>query len=412
MPTRRVPLTECLLVLALAGPVAAQEWPRFRGPNGSGVSATTVPVRWTEQDYDWKVKLPGVGHSSPVLWGGRVFVTSGEEATGKRLVVCLRADDGRQLWVRDFRGVRHGKHADNSFASATPAVDERHVYVSWGSPKDFLVAALDHDGKEAWRTDLGPFRAGHGFGASPIVHEDLLIVPNEQDGQSSLVALERDTGKVRWKAPRRSKSGYATPCVFKAKGQPAQIICTSWEQGISAYEAKTGRLTWERDVFSRGHVESAIASPIVAGDLVLGTCGWLGVKYEVIAVRPQPREGEGKPVYRIDKAAPLVPTPLVKDDLLFLWSDRGVVTCADARTGEKHWSERVPGSYYSSPVCAGKHLYGVSRDGNVIVLAAARRFELLANNPLGGGSHSTPAVADGRLFLRTFSHLMCLGGRK
>src|SRR5262249_23709810 len=130
--------------LAVAQTGSAQEWTRFRGPNGSGVSAaTTIPVRWTEKDYNWQVKLPGVGHASPGLWGERIFVTSGDEQSGKRLVLCLRAKDGSQIWSRDFPGERHGKHADNSFASATPAVDGRHLYLSWATPKEYLVMALD-----------------------------------------------------------------------------------------------------------------------------------------------------------------------------------------------------------------------------------------------------------------------------
>src|SRR5262249_47309880 len=150
-----------------------------------------VPVKWTENDYNWKIKLPGVGHSSPVLWGDRLFITSGEEETGKRIVLCLRADTGEQLWAREFPAEKHGKHSDNSFASATPAVDERHVYVCWGTPKEFVFVALDHDGKKIWRRDLGPFRSGHGFGASPIVHGDLVVMPNDQDGKGTLLALDR-----------------------------------------------------------------------------------------------------------------------------------------------------------------------------------------------------------------------------
>jgi outer membrane protein assembly factor BamB len=396
-------------VLALAGPTAGQEWTRFRGPNGSGVSpATTVPVRWGEGDRNWKVELAGVGHSSPVLWGDRVFVTSAEETTGKRVVQCLAAADGRCLWARAFPGERHGKHPDNSFASATPAADERHVYVCWAGPKEYLVAALDHDGREAWRVDLGPFRSGHGFGASPIVHGDLLIVPDDQDGPSALVALDRDTGRVRWKVPRRSKASYTTPCVHHPAGRPAELIVTSYEHGISGIDPATGRTNWEVDVFHKGHLETAIGSPVVAGGLVLGTCGWLGVRQEVVAVRP----GETREVYHLDRSAPLCTTPLVKDDLLFLWADGGVVTCADVRTGAVHWRERVPGSYYASPVCVGGYLYGVSREGEAVVLAAAKRFELVARNPLGEGSHSTPAVADGRLYVRTFTHLLSIGGQK
>ncbi len=279
-------VTGCLL-LALAPCAGGQEWTRFRGPNGSGISAAAaVPARWAEKDVRWKVRLPGVGHSSPVLWGERVFVTSAEEDTGKRIVLCLRARDGERLWSCEFAGQRHGKHQDNSFASATPAVDAARLYVTWGSPKEYLVAALGHDGKEAWRTDLGPFRAGHGFGASPLVHDGVLVVPGDQDGPSALSGLDAATGKVLWKVPRRSKASYATPCILEAKGRPAEVVFTSYEHGITALDPKTGRINWECDVFDKRHVETPIGSPVVAGDLVLGTSGWLGVRQEVVAVRP------------------------------------------------------------------------------------------------------------------------------
>jgi outer membrane protein assembly factor BamB len=407
-------MAACFLFLALAPGIRGQEWTRFRGPNGSGAStSTTVPARWTDKDLNWKVRLPGVGHSSLVLWGERIFLTSAEEDTGKRIVLCLRARDGERLWLREFAGQRHAKHSDNSFASATPVVDEDRLYVSWGSPKEYLVAALDHDGKEVWRADLGPFRAGHGFGASPIVHEDVLVVPGDQDGPSTLFGLDRTSGKVLWKVPRRSKASYATPCVFQAKGRPAEIVFTSYEHGITAIDPKSGRVNWECDVFDKRHVETPIGSPVVAGDLVLGTSGWLGVRQEMVAVRPPSGEEKARAteVYRIDRSAPLCTTPLVRGDLLFLWTDGGMVTCADARTGEVHWRERVPGSYYGSPVCVGERLYGVSREGEVIVLAAGQRFELLGRSSLGEGSHSTPAVAGGRMYLRTFSHLISVGGK-
>jgi outer membrane protein assembly factor BamB len=370
-----------------------------------------LPLQWTEKNIAWKVKLPGVGHSSPVVWGERIFVTSGDDKTGTRIALCLRTGDGKLVWKRELAGPRHGRHADNSFASASPAADVRQVYFCWASPQDYLIVALDHDGKEAWRVDLGPFKSGHGFGASPIVHEDQLIVADEQDGKSFLVALDTTTSNCRWKIPRRSKAGFATPCVFRPVGRAAELIFTSWEHGITAIDPRSGKTCWEAEVFSRGHLETPIASPIVSKDLVLGTCGWLGVKYETVAVRPYPAAGKGPPptLYRMERTPPLVPTPLVKDDMLFLWNDRGIVTCVNVSTGEKYWSERVPGSYYASPVCAGRGLYGVSREGDVIVLAAAKRFQLLARNPLGEASHSTPAIAGNRMFVRTFSYLLCVG---
>jgi outer membrane protein assembly factor BamB len=411
----RLPLAGPLLLFTMTVPAGGQEWSRFRGPNGSGVSpATTIPVRWTEKDYNWKVRLPGTGHSSPVLWGERIFLTAGEEDNGRRIVLCLHAGDGRTLWSRIFPGARHGKHPDNSFASATPAVDEQRVYVCWGGPGDFLVAALGHDGKEVWRTDLGPYRAGHGFGASPIVHGDLLVVPGDQDGPSALFGFDCATGKLRWKTPRKSRATYTTPCVFRPEGRPAEVVVTSYEHGFTAIDPKTGRTSWELDVFNKSHMETSIGSPVVAGDLVVGSSGYLGVRQEVVAVRPAPpgSGGKAREVYRLDRTVPLCTTPLVRGNLLFLWADGGIVTCADAGTGEVHWRQRVAGSYYGSPVWVDGRLYAVSREGDVVVLAAAREFKPLARNRLGEGSHSTPAVAGGRMYVRTFSHLISVGGKK
>ena len=147
--------------------VHAQEWTRFRGPNGSGVSAaTTVPRKWSAEDYNWQCDLPGIGHSSPVLWGKRIFVTSGEEATGKRYVICLDADSGQERWRKVFDAARHRKHKLNSFASTSPVVDADSVYLCWGTPEELAVLALDHQGQLKWRRNLGPFLGGHGFGAT------------------------------------------------------------------------------------------------------------------------------------------------------------------------------------------------------------------------------------------------------
>jgi outer membrane protein assembly factor BamB len=393
-------------VLAISAAAPAQEWTRFRGPNGSGISlAAGIPTAWTEKDLRWKVRLAGIGHSSPVLWGQKIFVTSGDSASGKRVVQCLDTTRGKELWSRNFAAEKHRTHEHNSWASATPAVDDRHVYLLWASPKDYLVVALAHDGEEKWRRDLGGFQSGHGFGVSPIVFEDLVIVANEQDGKSSLLALDRDTGKTRWRAPRKSRTTYATPCVFAPRGRPPEIIFANYEHGITSIDPETGAANWEADVFDKRHMETSIASPIVAGDLVIGLSGWLGVRKEVIALRPE-RDGRApKQLYNLTKGTPLVPTPLAKDDLLFLWGDDGVVSCFGVATGKEHWRERVPGSYYSSAICVGLHLYNVSREGEVIVLKASREFQQVAVNRLGEGSHSSPAVAGGTLYFRTFQHL-------
>jgi outer membrane protein assembly factor BamB len=391
----------------------AQEWPRFRGPNGAGVSrATSVPVEWTERDFNWRVKLPGVGHSSPVLWGEKIFLTAGDEENGARRLVCLDARDGRIVWSREHETSKHRKHQLNSFASSTPAVDANRIYLCWSTPDEVLVQAFAHDGTSGWRTNLGPFNAGHGFGVSPILIDDLVIVGNEHEGESSLVALDNRTGKIRWRTPRESKVSYATPCVYQPAGQPASLIFCNWEQGITAIDPATGRINWSIAVFDDKHVETSIGSPIVAGDLVLGTCGWLGYATHTVAVRPDPSQpGKAIEAYRVDRGAPLTTTPLVKDDLLFLWGDNGIVTCTDASTGKLHWQKRVGGTYYGSPVAVGDAVYCLNTAGEAVVLAASKDYRLVARNPIGEASHSSPAVAGGTMYLRTFSHLISLGGK-
>ncbi|GIW82968.1 MAG: hypothetical protein KatS3mg105_4775 [Gemmatales bacterium] len=246
----------------------------------------------------------------------------------------------------------------------------------------------------------------------PIIYRDLLIVPNDQDGDSSIVALDKMTGKIRWQVPRKGKTSFATPCVFQGANGPDQLILTNWIPGITSLDPKTGKVFWESDVFYKKHTETSIGSPIVAGDLVLGSAGWLSVNYEIIAVRavPTSRSKPGQKVYTINRSAPLVLTPLAKDDLLFIWTDTGIVSCADVQTGKIHWRERVGGSYYGSPVWVDGRLYCVSRDGMVVVLSASKKFSLLAKNRLPEGSHATPAIAGGRMYLRTFGHLISVGG--
>ncbi len=396
-----------LIILLLACTASAQEWPRFRGPNGSGVSAAVLPTRWTDKDYRWTAKVPGGGHSSPILWGERLFVTSAE--SDKLHVVCLDAKTGRSLWTRDFAAGPKRGHKDNNLASATPAADAKHVYVSWGTPKEVVLLALTHDGKDVWRRDLGPYAAGHGFGSSPIVHDGVVILPCEENGKDSLAALDAMTGQDRWRVARKSRNTYATPCIFQPAGKPAELIAVSYEDGVSSLDPATGKLNWAADVFDKRHVEGAIASPIVHRDMILATAGWLNVRYETIALRPGSKV---ETAFKLERLAPLVPTPIAKDDLVFLWNDRGFVTCCSAKTGEQHWSERLEATFYSSPVIAGAHVYGVSREGDMFVLAASAKFEQVARIPLGETSHATPAIAGGRMFVRTLTRVLCLEAKK
>ena len=405
-------LSVAAMGVALAPPVLADDpqWPRLRGPNGAGLAdAAGIPVQWTEADYRWKVTLPGGGHSSPVVWGDRVFVTCADEKTARRTLVCLKAADGSTLWTRDFEAKPCDVNSLNSLATPTPAADSERVYVCWATPEDFPVIALDHAGREVWRRDLGPFKSQHGHGASPIVLGDMLIVTDDQDGKSFVIALDAKDGKTRWQTDRPSaKAAYSTPCVYQGEGVRPQIILTNTATGITSIDSATGKVNWESpSVFP----ERVVSSPFIAAGLVLGSCGTGGVAKHLVAVRPPSKDGDKPEVaWKIAKDAPYVPTGLARGDLVFLWSEGGVVQCVRAATGQQVWRQRIKGTFYASPVCVGERLYAISSTGEVVVLAAGAEFKELARNPLGEKSHATPAVAGGRMFLRTWSHVVCAGG--
>ena len=425
-------LLSALVLPASAGALAAEgDWSRFRGPNGTGISqATTIPVRWTEKDYNWKITLPGVGHSSPVLWGNRIFLTSADAETAQRLILCLDAADGHVLWQREYPSKTYDQNQDNAFASSTPAADAGAVYVTWTVPEEITLLALDHEGRQKWRRNLGPLVAKHGSGTSPIVYEDLVVLANDQEdlnrmpmpgakagekravGQSSLIAVDRKTGQTRWQVERRTAlAAYSTPCVYQADGATPELIFTSTAHGITAVDPRTGKVNWEVDKIFK---DRCVGSPVFAPGLVFAGYGYGSRGTLYVAVRPGSREKgvEAAVAYEIQKPVPLVPTPIVKDGRLFFWYDDGMAACLKAATGEVLWRERAGGPTYGSPVWVDGRLYGVARNGEVLVLSASDRFELLARVPLGEQCYTTPAVAGGVMYIRTLSHLYSLGGKK
>jgi outer membrane protein assembly factor BamB len=409
-------LTRLLLsvsALFLTLPASAQEWTRFRGPNGSGVSdANTVPIEWTEKDLNWNVKIPGKGHGSPVVWGSKLFVNCESGTKGsERIIVCLDTKTGKELWQKSSTVSPPRKiHKKNSFASSTPAVDAEHVYVAWGVPSKISLLALTHDGDLAWEADLGTFKGGHGFAVSPIIYEDLVVLPNDQDGKSSLIAVDRKTGDTRWTVPRESKrTSYGTPCVYQPAGRPAELIFTDWSHGITAVDPKTGKVAWESGVFDTTSKQRAIGSPIIFGDLVIGTCGFVTADKRAVAVRPD-SAGQIETVLQVDRQVPHIPTVLAHKGRLYMWSDRGIVSSIRLDDGKVVWTKRVGGNFLGSPVCINDRLYSVDDQGVAVVLAASDDYEELARNKFGEACHSTPAIAGGTMFVRTASHVVSVGG--
>jgi len=404
-------LMSCLLLCSLPHLALAQQWTRFRGPNGAGLSdATGIPVTWTAADYRWRVKLPGIGHSSPVVAGERIFVTSAIEDDATRIVRCLNVADGGLIWKRSFDSTTYEKNKLNGYMVSTPALDAECVYMTWTTPREYTAVALTQDkGRLLWQRSVGQFESQHGSGASPILFEEMLILVNDQLGASSAIGLDRATGKTRWKIDRRAvKAAYSTPCIYRPKNGEPQLILSSTAHGMSSHDPHTGRTNWELDVFQN----RVVSSPVIAGGLIFASAGVGGGGREMVAVAPGDAEKgiEAKVAYEIEGSLPYVPTSVARGELLFLWSDQGVVTCLDAPSGKIHWRERVGGRFFGSPVCVGDRLYCMSREGQMIVLAAAEKYKLLAEIDLEEPSCATPSIADGVMYLRTTGHLMAIGG--
>lgn len=406
----------CLLVSVVAGwaaqPAEPSNWPRFRGLNGSGIGTGDIPAQWTEANRLWQIKLPGVGHGSPVVWGGRVFLLCGRENGAERIPLCVDAATGRVLWSAPQKIAYRKGHKFNSPASSTPAVDAEQVYFSWSSPEQVFVAAFTHDGAPVWTADLGPLHRSHGFASSPILFEDLVILSNDQEKDSALFALDRRTGQVRWKLPRaENHSNYSTPCLYTPPGGAPQIIVSSWKLGVSGVAAATGKPLWQLGVFQQQKSERAVGSPIAIGDLVIANCAFVNGPKHVVALRPGPA-GAMQEVWRLEKTVPHIPSVIAVGERAYLWSDQGIVSCVRLADGNVIWQERAGRDTFGSPVAVNDKLFCVDKSGTVTVLAVGDRFEILGKNELGELCQSTPAVAGGRMFIRTWEHLHALGGAR
>lgn len=414
-----------LIVAFWAVDCPAQEWTRFRGPNGTGISHTkTIPTNISDADLNWKIDLPGVGHSSPVLWGDRLFLTSTGDKAGGIFVLCFDATKGRLLWRRDFSLTPFARHKFNSFASSTPAVDAERVYVVWNEPEHYVLAALDHQGQTVWQRDFGPFVSQHGCGISPILYQDKVILGSEQDdvklvpehprsGESFVVAVDKKTGHTVWRTPRRSAVvAYSTPCVYEPKAGPAALVFNSQGQGIYGLDPQTGQPLWD---YEQAFDKRSVSSPLIAGDLILGSCGSGGGGNFVTAIKPgggAAEHAKAELVYQMKKSAPYVPTGIALGNRVWLWSDGGMLTCLEAPTGQIRYQERVGGNFFGSPVWIDGRLFCVSTSGELVIAEARDTFKVLHRYNLNELCHTTPAVALGRLFIRTESHLWSFGGPK
>lgn len=396
-----------LVALLLGTPALAGEWPGWRGANGDGHSQeSSVPTRWSATDnVAWKVPVPGKGHSSPVIFGDRVFLTSALEKEQKRVLLCLDRRTGKTLWEKTVvTSQLEQKHNLNSYASATPVTDGRHVWVSFFEQPRIVLACFDVDGNEKWRVSPGSFSSIHGFCSSPVLYKDTVILNGDQDADAYLVAFDRNTGKERWRTDRPNKTrSYCTPIFIEHQGRKQMVL--SGSRSVCSYDPDTGRPIW----WMAGPTEQFVATLVYADGLLFVTGGF--PDYHILAIDPS---GTGDVLkthikWRDHRGAAYVPSPVTAGGHFFIVSDNGIGSCFENKTGEVKWKERLGRRHSASAVAAGGNIYFLDDDGETFVVKASPEFELVSQNSLGEAAFASPAISRGQLFIRTTGHLWCIG---
>jgi outer membrane protein assembly factor BamB len=427
------------VVVCTAATARADNWPKFRGPNGSSTSAEmNLPDEWSaDKNVAWKVKIPGYGWSSPIVWGDKVFVTTAvadkqekpadsskwRDVSGPKLdtvykweLYCLSAADGKVVWKRTAaeRKPTVPINSSNTYASETPVTDGRRVYAYFGAVGLFCY---DLAGEPVWKKDFGPPQTeyGHGTGASPALDGELLFLQRDTEEKSFLVALDAKTGEQQWRVDRDERTGWSTPLVWK-NGARTEVVCLGRKR-VQAYDATTGKVLWEL----AGMNGQAMASPIAGADLLFaGTGGQLGGGRPLFAIKagvsgdltlkPGTTSNEGV-AWSLPKAGPLVATPLMYEGNLYvLEQSLDLVNCYDAATGRQLYRERLPRArgFSASPWGYGGKVFCLDEDGRTFVLQGGAEFKLVGQNDVGEMCRASPALAGGALFLRTLDHLYCI----
>jgi outer membrane protein assembly factor BamB len=416
--SKPIRLTIIIIVFGLVrlSAAAADEWPQFRGPTGQGLStATNVPLEWSAtSNIAWQTRIPGTGWSSPVLSRDRLYLTTAVRASDDSPVslraLCVSAPDGKILWdVEVFHpneADTKARHQKNSLASPTPIVRGDRLYVHFGH---LGTAALDLAGKILWRQTGIVYPPVHGNGGSPVLAGDILAFSCDGERDPFLIALDAATGDVRWKTPRltpaKKNFSFSTPLEIQV-GDSVQLVSPG-SGFVGGYSRKDGHELW-RIRYGEGY--SVVPRPVFAHGLLFISSGF--DHPVLLAIDPKDASGdatEAKVVWTIRKGAPLTPSMLVVGDELYFVSDGGFATCADARTGKIHWSERLRGDFSASPVYADGRIYFQNESGGASVIKPGTTFELLAQNDLGERTFASYAVADGALFIRSESHLWHIG---
>lgn len=401
----------CLFALAVTA--SADNWSRFRGPNGTGIAADKdIPIHWSAQEgILWKTAIPGLGNSSPIVWKDTLFLQSASPDGKERSLLCLDVKNGKILWSRSVPGDRVKTHQKNTMASSTPATDGERVYAIFWSGQNLTLSAYTFKGEPVWHQLLGGHKSQHGAGISPMVFDGKVFVANDQDGAAELLAFDAKSGKQIWAAPRKPfRACYSTPVLLEKDNQEPQLIVAS-TAGITSYKPGSGKENWNWNWSFVGKPLRTVSSPILHQGMVLANSGDGDGARESVAVLAEGK-GEVGPsnlVWQKGKPFPYVPNMLARGDHAFFVNDKGRASCIVARTGEEVWFETLGGEFTSSPILVDGKIYAINEDGKVFVFLAEPKFKLLARNTMDEEVMATPAVADNRLYIRGKTHLFCIG---
>jgi outer membrane protein assembly factor BamB len=389
-----------------------RNWPYFRGPGGLAISAyTNVPASWNGKTGDgvlWKTKVPLAGENSPIVWGNRVFVTGADAK--KREVYCFDADSGKLLWTGEVSGIP-GSPAmppkvpqETGFACPTAVTDGQRVYAIFANGD---VAAFDFEGRRAWARNLGVPKSTYGYSSSLTMHRNRVLVLMDQtpveEGRSKLLALDSATGRTAWEIRRPVRDSWASPNVATVAGR--EQVLTIADPYVIGYDPDAGRELWRAKVLG-GDVAP---SPVSSGSLVFAVQPYA----KLVAVRA---DGQGDVTssavaWKADQNLPDICSPLATGDLVFLLTSPGVLTCFDAKDGKKLWNHDFEQECRASPSLVGDRVYLVTEEGTTILVAAARQFKELGRAELGEKVHASPALLDGRIYMRGMKHLFAIGSK-
>jgi outer membrane protein assembly factor BamB len=412
-----LPIALTVLIALTADYLQAENWPRWRGPNGSAVTAAlNLPVEWsTTQNVRWKVPILGEGSSSPIVWEDRIFLTASLDDGERRIVHCLNRDDGLILWSREIEDENPEiTSALTGYAAPTPATDGRHVVAFFGNAG---VVCYDFAGRQLWRRNLGEFESELGIGSSPIIHGDHAILVCDHDGNrfktfdSFLIALDLTSGRTVWKTDRPGLfRSWSTPIVVPVAEGRQELIVNAQDE-LRGYDPETGKLLWQ----VRGMTGWVTPSPVFGHGLVFAASGKDG---PTMAVRPGGRGDatEENIAWQHRRGAPYVCSPLLYGDHLYVHNEQGILTCHAAATGEILYRQRLDARFTASAAAGDGKIYVPNEAGTVYVIAAGDEFALLAANEMGEACLASPVFAAGRLLIRTARHLYCIektlpGGR-